>query len=407
MPRFAYTARDAENRAQRGALDAPSRRDALRILSARRLRPLDVTEEGAGSQPREVPTPARAFGPPAAATRERLPFLRALARLVAGGLSAGEAVRLLATRLNEPRLRQLAAALWDRLSQGQTLSRAMEDFPRVFDGQTINLVAAGEATGGLKDVLQRLIQHYTEQRELRARLTAALAYPVAVCVMAVGVILFFLFFLLPRLQTLLSSLGGELPWATRLLVLFSDLLLQYGLFVVAGGLIALFLWARWRRTPGGRAASDEWILRLPVAGSFAMRTTVLSFSETLAILLENGITTAEALRLAERTVQNTALRSRLHAATDRVLEGESLSASLARTRLFPPLVLDQLAVGEQTGNLASGLRAIAEDYQREMTQWLQSFTGVISSIVLALAFGFVGFLAYAIVTAVFQVSASF
>lgn len=406
MARFAYTARDAGGRPLQGRLDAASRREALRVLAARGLKPLGVREEGgpAGHPAAAAPglRDAARWSP-----RERLPFLEALENLVSSGLSAGEAVRLLAARLHEPRLRRLATALWERLSEGQTLSRALEDFPQVFDGQTIHLVAAGEATGSLREVLQRLIQHFIGQRELRQRLVTALAYPVFISLLAGGVILFFLFFLLPRLQTLLGSLGGRLPPSTRLLVASSEFLLHYGPFLVAGAAAGVVSWWRWRRTPAGRTTSDAWLLRVPLAGALAVRVTILNFTHTLAILLENGITTVEALRLAERTVVNTALRRALHEATDRVLEGEAFAASLARTRLFPPLVLDRLGIGEQTGSLAPSLRVIAQNYQKDLGAWLQNFTRLVSTAVLLCAFGFVAFLAYAIVSAVFQVSASF
>jgi type II secretory pathway component PulF len=404
MARFDYTARDAGGAAQQGAIEAPSRREALRLLAARGLRPLAVTETGG---PAGTPAAVAAHGPVRLSRKLRLPFLSSLSRLVGGGLSAGEAVRLLALRLQEPPLRSLAGGLWERLSQGRTLSDAMADFPAVFDGQTTSLIAAGEATGSLKDVLDRLIRHLTEQRELRSKIVAALAYPVFVCVLAVGVILFFLFFLLPRIQGLLGSLGGRLPLATQLLVWCADFLLHYGLFIVGAAVIGGVAWWRARQTPAGRKTTDAWLLRLPFTGSYARRILVLNFSHTVAILLENGITTAESLRMAERTITNLALRDILHTAVDRVLEGEALATALGRTQLFPLLVLDQLAVGEQTGNLPASLHAIAEDSQREMTSWLQYFTRFVASIVLGLAFAFVAFLAYAIVSAVLEVSASF
>jgi type II secretory pathway component PulF len=238
-------------------------------------------------------------------------------------------------------------------------------------------------------------------------MVAALSYPIFVCLLAGGVILFFLFFLLPRLQVLLNSLGGELPPATKLLVWFSDFLLFYGPFILTAVIVGALSWWQWRRTAAGRQATDAWLARAPLVGTYAARTTILNFTHTVAILLENGITTSEALRMAERTVVNTVLRERFHTAIDRVLEGESLSLALGRTHLLPPLVLDQLAVGEQTGRLAPSLRAIAEDYQIEVSQWLQHLTRFISTIVFAAAFGFVGFLAYAIISAVLQVSASF
>jgi general secretion pathway protein F len=404
MPRFAYTARRPAGDLERGAIEAASRREAARQLAGTGLRPLELVE-AAGRKARDDADTSQDTA--RWSRRHRLPFLIALSRLVSGGLSAGEAVRLLAHRLRDPALRGLSAKLWEQLSQGRTLSQALADLPEVFDDQTTNLVAAGEATGSLREVLPRLIQHFTEQRELRQKLLAALAYPVCVCVLAAGVILFFLFFLLPRLQVLLNSLGGKLPASTRLLVGMSDFLIYYGPFLLIGLVVAVLAWWQWRRTPAGRQATDAWLVHAPFTGSYAARTTVLNFTHTVAILLENGITTSEALRMAERTVTNTALRKRFHAAIDRVLEGESLSLALGRTSLLPPLVLDQLAVGEQTGRLAPSLKAIANDYQLEVSLWLQNLTRFISSAVFAAAFGFVGFLAYAIISAVLQVSSSF
>ena len=157
----------------------------------------------------------------------------------------------------------------------------------------------------------------------------------------------------------------------------------------------------------GRHATDALALRLPILSGFAIRGTVLNFAHTLAVLLENGITTAEALRLAERTVANEALRSRFSEATDRVLEGESLSIALGRTGVFEPLLLDRLAVSEQTGSLAPGLRDIARTCRAQLDKFLNTFTTSISAGVLVAAFSFVAFIAYAIVSAVFKVSSSF
>ncbi|WP_052362448.1 type II secretion system F family protein, partial [Geminisphaera colitermitum] len=338
--------------------------------------------------------------------RERLPTYEALSDLIRSGMSAGEAVRLLALRLQHPRLRHLFTDLWSRLGEGQSLSSAMAEHPQVFDPQSINLIAAGEATGNLREVLERLITHFREQRELRAKIVTAMSYPLFICGLAVCVILFFLFFLLPRLQSLLGSLGGELPLATKILVGTSEFLLHYGIFVLIAGAIAGFFFWRWRRTEKGRLESDSLLLRLPIVKGYNSRSTVLNFAQTLAVLLENGITTADALRLTERTVTNLAMRERLHESTDRVLEGESLSSALTRTEVFPSLILDRLSVAEQTGNLAPGLRDIARTCRAELEKWLQTFMKVISGGVLVVAFSFVAFLAYAIVSAVFQVSAS-
>jgi type II secretory pathway component PulF len=416
MARFAYTARDRAGKSATAELDAPSRKDALRILAARGLQVASVAEL-ASSTPAKKGKAATKEAKPSRAERraaqvtpraaERLPFLEALYDLMSSGMSAGEAVRLLSVRIKEPGLRSLCAGLWERISEGAPLSRAMADFPQVFDPSITNLIQAGESTGSLNDTVQRLIQHLTDQRELRRLLVAAMAYPVFMVFVSCGVILFFLFFLLPRLKTLLTSLGGKLPTSTALLIGASNFLLHYGLFIVGALIFAAISFWRWRATTAGRAQTDAWMLKLPLVGPFIVSQTVLAFSQTLSVLLENGITAAEALRMTEKQIANTLHRLAFNTATARVLEGEALSAALARTGCFPDLVLDRLSVGENTGNVVPSLKQIAVAYQKLIANQLNLFTKVIASGVLMAVFIFVGFIAFAIVQAVFSVSASF
>jgi len=421
VPSFSYTARNRTGATVSDNIDAPTRKDALRLLSARGLTPIQVSEAASRPAPGKRKTKSASGSlnsqpstlnskPPAAASltsRERLPFLEALVDLTTSGLSAGESVRMLSIRVKDPRQRVLCGLLWEQLSEGAQLSRAMGSLPAVFDGSTINLIQSGEATGNLNDVLLRLITHLQEQRDLRQKVLNSLAYPAFMMFVAGGVIIFFMVFLLPRLQTLLNSLGGELPTSTRLLLGLSDFGLKYGIFVIVAAIVFGASFWRWRATEPGRLQSDAWALKLPLIGPFSVSQTVLAFSQTLSVLLENGITTSEALRMTERQIQNRVHRAAFDAATDRVLEGEALSASLARTECFPDLVLDQLAVGENTGNLVPSLKKIAVAYQKSITQQLNAFTSIIATVVLLGVFSFVGFIAFAIVSAVFQLSSSF
>lgn len=412
MPHFTYTARDGSGRNISDTLEAPSRRDALRVLAARGLQVVSANESVAvrgttktrATTAVAVRTPAARVAP---TRKQRLPFLEALHDLTTSGMSGGEAVRLLSLRIKEPALRTLCNGLWESLSEGSPLSRAMAEFPTVFDSATINLIQAGEATGSLNDTLARLITHLHEQRELRGQLLTALAYPIFMMVVATGVILFFLFFLLPRLQTLLTSLGGELPISTKLLVGLANFALHYGIFVAFGAVLGAIIFWRWRQTDTGREATDAWLLRLPLAGPFIVSQTVLAFSQTLSVLLANGITAADALRMTERQISNRVHRRAFDEATGRVLEGEALSLALGRTGCFPDLVLDRLSVGENTGNVVPSLRDIARSYQKLVSSQLNLFTKVIASAVLLLVFVLVGFIAFAIVSAVFRVSGSF
>jgi type II secretory pathway component PulF len=247
-----------------------------------------------------------------------------------------------------------------------------------------------------------------EQRELRSQLMSALAYPVFMVFVSGGVILFFLTFLLPRLQTLLSSLGGKMPTSTKLLIGASNFALSiWGIMAVVAVVIGITSFLAWRQTPAGRAQTDAWLLKLPLIGPFIVAQTVLSFSQTLSVLLENGITASEALRMTEKQIGNEVHREAFKTATGRVLEGESLSVAMMRTGCFPDLVLDRLAIGENTGNVVPSLKQIAQAYQKIITGQLNVFTKMVAGVVLGGVFTFVGFIAFAIVSAVFQVSASF
>ncbi len=418
MPTFAYSARTADGQIVEAELNASGRREALRALSSRGLTPLHLSEQGlvaatpkspaarGGHQTAAQAVAAAATGAVKLKRRHQLDFLANLHDLTSGGLSAGEAVRMLATRVKDTAMRELCGGLWGRISEGATLSRALAAYPQVFTENTINLVAAGEATGNLNEVFVRLIAYLEEQRDLQRTVATSLAYPVFLGCVAGGVVLFFLFFLLPRLEGLFKSLRGEMPTSTKLLIGLSQFALHWGWLVIVLVVVgALAAW-RWRSTEEGRRVSDGWLIRLPVIGPFFVARTVLAFTQNLSVLLENGITTAEALRMTEKQVGNRVHRAAFTEATDHVLEGEALSKALTRTGCFPDLVLDQLAVGETNGNLVPGLRKVANGFQKMLTAQLKMFTSVIGSVVLLAVFAFVGFIAYAIVQAVFSMSSA-
>lgn len=434
MPSFRYTAREsASGRTVDGAVEAGSRKDALRILAARGLVPVNVGEGAAAPAKAAKPAPAAKSSSNASATpanRARpgaapahtpaggpskrklsrslqLPFLSALGELIAAGIPVGDAIRILGARVQDPGLRVVSTALWTKVSEGASVARAMREMPEVFEDMTINLIEAGEATGNLKEILPRLTEHYERIAEVRSKLASALAYPAFIMVLAFGVVMFFLYFLLPRMKALFEALRGEIPLSTRLLIAGSEGLLVYGPFIAVTAVVfAIFGW-QWRRSPAGRLKSDRWLLGLPMVGQFFVGADMLQATQTLSVLLANGIKTMEALRLTEANVSNRALREAFSETRVRVAEGATISGSLAQSPFIPAMDLDLLSIGEQTGNIVPSLRSIAQGYQRKQAKQIQAFLGVFSTGVLLLAFLLVGFIAYAIVSAVFGLSSSF
>jgi general secretion pathway protein F len=417
MPTFAFSARGANGSTVQNSLTANSRRDALKQLASRGLKPIQLSEaggeieagKGKGAAKSQFSFSLSSFGGGGEVKlkrKHRLPGLIAIHELTASGLSAGEAIRLLSARVKEPAMQQLMSGLWAQISEGATLSRAMAAYPDVFEESGLNLIQAGEATGNLNEVFERLIVHYTEQKEMQSKLLASMAYPAFLSVVATGVVLFFLFFLLPKLEELFKSLKGDLPASTKLLIGMSGFAKSWGIPVVIVLVLGLVFFWRWRNTESGRKITDRWMLHVPLLGPFCVAQTVLNFSQGLSVLLENGITAADALRMTEKQVTNRVHREAFVEATNRVLEGEAMSKALARTGVFPDLVLDQLSIGENTGNIAPSLKRTAGNYQKVVSSRLDLFTKVIGNGVLMVVFIFVGFLAFAIVSAVFKLSAS-
>lgn len=410
MPIFHYIARDAKGAEARGKLEAASRKQALAQLRARQLTPSRLDEGGAAPADTAGGFSLGAIGGPGGRKQfgraHALPFLRALMGLVTSGIQVADGVKLLAKRLSDPALRGIAAALWDQLSQGRSLSQAMTALGPVFDEPTINLVQAGEATGRLGGVLERIVADMEERAEIRSRLLSAMAYPAVILVMAVIVILIFLFFLLPRIESLLASLQGNLPLATKLLIGFANFLVGYGwFFALVGATGASIFWA-WRRKPEGRLISDRWLLKVTGIGSFVVANDILRLTQAFSLLLENGITTLPALAMTERTIQNRVFRAAFAEARGKIAEGAGISTALGGTGFFPPLVIDVISVGESTGNIVPSLKEVARDFRKRISNQVGVFVNVVSIGALLAAAGFVALVAFGIISAVFQISAS-
>ncbi len=432
MARFDYTARDPSGSLVKGNLEAATRKEAIRMIGMRELYPVSIKDGGGNSAPRKAArtkresasrekrgesrsakapektktSPSFSFGSSNLGPRHALSFLRSLSELISSGMPVGDAVKLLSVRLKDPSLRKLAGALWENVSAGQSISDAMAEAPEIFEESTVHLVRAGEATGSLEEILRRLVSYYESRNALKNKILNALAYPAFIILVAVGVILFFIYFLFPRMETLFDSLGGDIPVATQLLIDGSEFLMRYGIFIIAGGVaVVLSVW-QWRRTPAGRLKSDEWLLKVPGVRDFIVVNDVLEMSQTLAALLENGVTTVDALKMTENVIKNRAIRNSFSEARGMVIEGTSISGALQECGHFPDLVLDMLDVGENTGNIVPSLKEITRLYQDRLTRHLQMFTAFLSIGVLIAAVVFVAFIAFAIFTAVIQLSGS-
>ena len=414
MPSFTYSAKDLSGESVRGSIDAANRKVALQKLTAQKLRPLSVNETNelrvrkvglsgfsslfrSNSSKPKVKVLNRSVA---------LPFLTGIREMLNCGIQSADALRMMSTRLSDPQQKLLATNLWDELSQGRSLSEAFRKQPKVFHESVVSLVEAGEATGNLKNVLTRIVESMEEQKAIRGKLVAALSYPCFLILVAIGLVFLFLFSLLPRIEGLLASLGGNLPTSTKILIATADGLLNYGWIGAIGIALVVALLVSWRKSPAGRFKFDALLLRIPGAGRIARDTQILQFTQTLSLLLENGIIMVQALAMAERSLSNYSMRCTFSEARTKVVEGVALSTAFRSTEYFENMALDVFTVGENTGDVVPGLRQMSRQYSEMIDKFVKTLLGFISTGVLLGVFAMVGMIAFGIISAVFQLSSS-
>ena len=411
MPVYHYKAKDRSGARVDGTVEAASRRGALQKLTAQGVAPVSVREASevkpgkksqglaklfSGGSKKEIPL----------GRKLTLPFLVSLKELLACGIQAGDALQLMATRLNDPAQKKMASVLWEDVRQGRSLSEAFARRGEAFDESIVSLIEAGEATGNLNSVLIRLVSNLEETKAIKGKLASALAYPAFLMLVAFGLVLLFLFFLLPRIEGLLRSLGSNLPASTKLLIGLADWTLSYGWIVAILSVVGVVSTVSWRKTKAGRLKFDELTLRIPGLGRFLRDLQILRLSQVLGLLLENGITMVQSLSMTERSLSNMSMRERFVEARSKVTEGATLSSSFKATGYFDGMALDIFTVGENTGNIVPGLKQMARQYGERIDAAIKAFLGIVSVAVLLFVFAFVGLVAFGIISAVFQLSSS-
>ncbi|HVU36884.1 MAG TPA: type II secretion system F family protein [Opitutales bacterium] len=423
MATFTYRAMTATGETQTGVMDAPDRRVVMQRLRSKELRPVEITAKGGAAAAAAVSQAKSSLIPEAAPDKNTaivnnldpeafkgekiaLSFLKKLYQLNSGGMPLGDSIRLLSVRVTDPKQASLATRLWKDISEGRTFANALRNYPKTFSTATVSLIEAGETTGNLSPVLKNVTDHLEERAQLRKQISSGLAYPIFICTLAFGVMLLFLYFLLPRINDMMRSMGGEMNFLTRMLIGASQFAAKWGwavLILVVIGAVMLF---RWRKTPEGRSATDAWLLKIPLFKGIFLNIDICHISNLCATLLESGLNTTETLRMTERTVENTVVQSRFNAARTLINDGASFSNAFRRYGVLPDLDLDMLSVGENTGNIAKSFREIYKVHSEQLAQQFHFMTIAITSGALGTAFMLVAILAISIVLSVLGMSKS-
>ena len=338
---------------------------------------------------------------------EVLLFVSELADLLEAGMTLGQALKALASQGEETSAQRFVCQdLCDRIIAGENFSDACARHPKTFPPLFSNMLRAGEASGAMVEVLRRLGDHYERDDNMRGKIKSALSYPVIVLCFGIVAVIAALVWIIPQFQKVFDSMGASLPLPTQILIGLSNLLVHYGWLMAAVVVLAALWFRKWKNTPAGLRKVDAWKLRAPLVAGIVASGAYSSLAYTLKTLLSNGVNVLQALKICEETCNNAVIGDALRDARQRVTDGTTISGPLAASGVFPRMMTDMLAVGEQAGDMVSSLEHIGKRYQKDMDRNITTFTNALEPILIVLIAGVVGFVAIAILMAVFKVSSS-
>lgn len=317
-------------------------------------------------------------------------FCRQFATMVNSGLPILRALSILSDQTESKELAKVLFAVRAGVENGSSLSAAMAEHPKAFNALFISMVKAGETGGVLDDVLLSLADQIEREVELRRQIKSAMTYPIVVVALVTLILAAMLLFVVPQFETIYSSLGGTLPLPTRMLLSVSRAVRNYWYIVLLGAVVTSFLFRRYKKTEAGRARVDAVKIRIPIFGPLFHKVALARFASTLGMLLRSGVPILQALDNVNETVNNRVIGDAVDDVKTSVREGESIAKPLGQHKAFPPMVVQMMAVGEETGAVDTMLDKVAEFYNSEVTATVEAMTSLIEPLLIAVIGGAVG-----------------
>jgi type II secretory pathway component PulF len=410
MPVFEYKALQSNGAATQGQLEASGRQDAVRMLEDRGLMPVRVAESAAGAPKAKSKGGQLPAGRGFLWKSNRVPFAaledftRSLSSLLAASVPLSRALTILYKETANP----AAAAKWreihDLVIDGVSLADAMGRSPDVFPRVYVAMVEAGEAGGFLDMVLSQIADFQAREKELRAKVMAALMYPAVLLVLAIAVLIFLLVFFIPRFQTLFEGFDAALPLITRVIVGLSDIVRTYGMYIAVALAVGIYFGRTWIASDKNRRLWESWMLRLPVIGPLAAQLAMARFCRMLGTLLGAGVSLMSGLAVARRSLGNQTLIDLIADSTERVKKGETLAHSLADCRaLFGGSSLEMISVAEESGRLDVELMRLALVTETTLDRQLKTAVALAEPLMLFAIAGFIGTIFVGMVIPIFTI----
>ncbi|HOD36035.1 MAG TPA: type II secretion system F family protein [Syntrophales bacterium] len=332
-------------------------------------------------------------------------FARQFSTMISAGLPLIQCLEILATQEGNNTFKKVIKSIKDDIEGGATLTDALKKHPKVFDELFVNMVAAGEAGGILDTILNRLAAYMEKMLKLKSKVKGAMVYPATIVLISFGVITMLLLKVVPVFQKLFSGMGQDLPFATQLLIDLSDFVSRSFIYIIASIVIGVVVFIRYYRTESGRMTVDRFVLRSPIFGPLMRKVAISKFTRTLSTMMSSGVPILDGLEIVSKTAGNRVVEKALLETRKNIREGKTIAEPLQETKVFPPMVVQMIAVGEATGALDSMLSKIADFYEDEVDQAVSAMTSLLEPIMMVFLGGIVGGMIVAMYLPIFQIGA--
>ncbi len=399
---YEYKVRDRSGKIKTGTLDADSQAQAQVAgkLKSMGYAPVSITQSNSGMS-KEIKIPG--LGTPKIKLKDLAVFSRQFATMINAGLSLLRALTILTEQTDNKELARVLGEVRNDIETGSSLSQGMAKFPAVFPPLMTNMCRAGEVGGFLDTVLLQVANNYEAETKLRGKVKSAMTYPVVVLCIALLAVVGMLLFIVPTFAGLFKTLGGTLPLPTQILVTLSNLLKVGVVPLIVLIIVGLQVWKRVKRTPQVRNFVDPLKLKLPVFGELFRKIALTRFSRNLGTMMKSGVPILQSLDIVAATTGNVVLERATRAVQESVRTGESLAKPLTEHPVFPPMVVQMMSVGEDTGALDTMLMKIAEFYDQEVEATTESLTALIEPLMIAFLGGIVGSMIVALYMPIFKI----
>ncbi|MGF3103894.1 type II secretion system F family protein [Rossellomorea sp. DUT-2] len=396
MGRYKYTGRDQKGK-KSGIITASSKKDALIQLKKQEVRVIEILE-----MPETLMTKDITIGNPVK-LQHLVIFLRQFATLLQAGVTVVDSTHILAEQTESKALGKALTEIEDELRDGNPLSEAFSRHKKIFEPMLINMLKAGEASGSLDETLEGLATHYEKQHITKQKIISALAYPMVVGVIAIGVVIFLLAAVVPTFVNMLTDFGGELPAITKFVIASSEFMQKFWYIIILFFVFIAFSLAMLRRDKRSKYYLDYAILRIPIFGKMLQKAVLARMTRTLSSLFSSSVPILQALAIVEKVVENEVV-ARVIGESRRSLEkGTSLTDPMKRHWAFPPLVTQMIAIGEETGSLDSMLAKVADFYEKEVESATDRLKSLIEPLMIVMLAGLVGTIVTSILVPMFEI----